>query len=46
MAETEGAVKLPELDTTGLGRGELKEKDCDAGVSSAENLSFRFSFTV
>lgn len=35
-----------ELETTVLGRGELKEKDCAAGVSSAENLSFRFSLTV
>lgn len=35
-----GAVKPLELDTTLLGREELKEKDCEAGagVSNAENL--------
>lgn len=41
MAESGGAVKLLELDTTVLGsEEELKEKDCGAGagVSNAENL--------
>lgn len=31
-------VRLLELETTALGREELKEKDCGAGVSNAENL--------
>lgn len=38
MAESDGVVKLVELETTALGREELKEKDCGAGVSNAENL--------
>lgn len=38
MAESEGVVKLVELETTAFGREELKEKDCGAGVSNAENL--------
>lgn len=48
MAAAAGAAKPLELDTTLLGREELKEKDCGAGVgvSNAENLSFRFDFTV
>lgn len=48
MAESGGAVKLLELETTVLGSEALKERDCGdgAGVSTAENLSFRLSFTV
>lgn len=48
MTESGGAVKEVELETTVLGSEELKEKDCGvgAGVSSAENLSFRFIFTI
>lgn len=40
MAESGGAVKLLELETTVLGSEGLKEKDDGAGggVSSAENL--------
>lgn len=41
-------MKLLELETTVLGSEALKETDCGdgAGVSTAENLSFRLSFTV
>lgn len=46
MADSGEVVRVLELETTVLGSEELKEKDCGAGVSNAENLSFRFSFTV
>lgn len=38
MAAIEGVVKVEELETTALGTGELKEKDCGAGDSNVENL--------
>lgn len=38
MAAIEGVLKLEELETTALDTGGLKEKDCGAGVSNAENL--------
>lgn len=37
-ADSEGVLKLVELEAAVLGRGELKEKDCGAEVSNAENL--------
>lgn len=39
-AVSEGGMELLALETTVLGREELKEKDCvaGAGVSTAENL--------
>lgn len=45
MAESEGAVEVLELETADLGSDDLKEK-VGAAVSTAENLSFRFSLTV
>lgn len=45
MVESAGVAKLLELGATVLGSEELKEK-AGGGVSTAENLSFRFSFTV
>lgn len=48
MAECKGAVKLLELEATVLGSEGLKEKvsGADVGTSTAENLSFKFSFTL
>lgn len=38
VAETGVVVRLLELEATVLGSEELKETDCGAGVSTAENL--------
>lgn len=48
-ADTEGGVKLLELDTIALGADEMNENEgCEAGVaaSSDENLSLRLSLTA
>lgn len=48
-ADTEGGVKLVELETVVLGADDMNENEgCEAGVvvSSDENLSFRLSLTA
>lgn len=43
-ADSGGVARLLELETTVLGSEELKEKDCGAGVSNAENLEKEKTF--